>query len=61
MGFEMAASDSRAIIWGIILIVVAVVTGLRKPSKSEAERIARLDRAMMKTKDDPIEPARFVP
>ena len=57
----MAASDSRAIIWGIILIVVAVVTGLRKPSKSEAERIARLDRAMMKTKDDPIEPARFVP
>jgi len=50
-----------AIIWGIALIVLAIVTGLRRPDKSEAKRIARLDKAMMRTKDDPIEPARFVP
>lgn len=50
-----------AMIWGVGLIVLAIVAGLRKPDKSEAERIARLDKAMMKTKDDAIEPARFVP
>lgn len=50
-----------AIIWGITLTVLAIVMGLRKRDKSQRERIARLEQAMMKTKDDPIEPARFVP
>ena len=48
------------IVVGLIALVVALVVDLRKSPEQEAERIKRQDEAM-KTKDDPNEPARFVP
>ena len=51
-----------ALVMGIGLIVIALVAGIRKSSRSETAMIQRLDEAMKKgCKDDPIEPARFVP
>jgi len=49
-----------AIVLGLALVVLAVIVGRRKRDKT-LERIARIEEAMMKTRDDPIEPARFVP
>lgn len=50
-----------ALAGGVALIVTGFVAALRKPDKAEAERIRRLDEAMMKaSRDDPNEPARFV-
>jgi len=48
------------IVVGLIALVVALVVDLRTWPEQEAERIKRQDEGM-KTKDDPNEPARFVP
>jgi len=50
-----------AVVVGMTLIWVVVVIRLRKRRKSAIDGISRLEEAMMKSKDDPIEPARFVP
>jgi hypothetical protein len=48
--------------WGILLIVMGFISALRKLAKNEEHRITRLDEAMKKgSRDDPNEPARFVP
>lgn len=47
-----------AIVVGLCLIMFAAVMGFRKPDK---KGIDQLGKALSKTKDDPIEPARFVP
>ena len=46
-----------AIVAGACLIMFAAVMGFRKPDKG----IGQLGKALSKTEDDPIEPARFVP
>jgi len=48
------------VVVGLIALVVALVVDVRTSPEQEAERIKRQDEAM-KTKDDPNEPARFVP
>jgi hypothetical protein len=51
-----------ALVWGAVLIVVGLIAALRKPDKAEAEKIQRLAEQMSKaSRDDPDEPARFVP
>jgi len=51
-----------ALVWGAVLIVMGFIAALRKPDKAEAEKIRRLDEQMKKaSRDDPDEPARFVP
>jgi hypothetical protein len=50
-----------AVVVGMALLWVGVVIGLSKRHKSAVGGISRLEEAMMKSKDDPIEPARFVP
>jgi hypothetical protein len=42
-----------AIVLGLALVVLAVIVGRRKRDKT-LERIARIEEAMMKTRDDPI-------
>jgi len=47
---------------GVLLIVLGFVAALRKPGKAEAERIRRSDEMMKGAfRDDPNEPARWVP
>jgi hypothetical protein len=51
-----------ALVWGAVLIIMGFIAALRKPDKAEAEKIRRLDEQMKKaSRDDPDEPARFVP
>lgn len=51
-----------ALVGGILLIALGFVAALRKPDKAEAERIRRSDEMMKKSfRDDPQEPARWVP
>jgi|HubBroStandDraft_2_1064218.scaffolds.fasta_scaffold139402_3 hypothetical protein len=51
-----------ALIGGILLIIMGFVAALRKPAKGEAERIKRSDEMMPgAVRDDPNEPARWVP
>lgn len=51
-----------AILGGVLLIVLGFVAALRKPGKAEAERIRRSDEMMKGAfRDDPNEPARWVP
>jgi len=51
-----------ALVWGAVLIVMGFIAALQKPDKAEAEKIRRLDEQMKKaSRDDPDEPARFVP
>jgi hypothetical protein len=51
-----------ALVWGAVLIVVGSMAALREPDKAEAEKIKRLDEQISKaSRDDPDEPARFVP
>ena len=51
-----------ALVWGAVLIVVGLIAALRKPDKAEPEKIERLAEQMLKaSRDDPDEPARFVP
>jgi len=46
------------IVVGVRLIMFAPVVGFRKPDKKGIEQLGK---ALSKTKDDPIEPARLVP
>ena len=46
-----------AIVVGVCLILFTAVMGSRRPDKG----IEQFGKALSKTKDDPIEPARFVP
>jgi len=58
MSYEMASVlIFGAIVVGVCLTMCAAVMGFRKPDRG----IDQLGRALSKTKDDPIEPARFVP
>jgi hypothetical protein len=41
--------------------VSAAVIAFRKSDKTRIKGIARLGKALSESKDDPIEPARFVP
>ena len=50
-----------AIVLGIGFTFLGAVVVLRKRRKAALDSIARLEDAMMKSKDDPFEPARFVP
>lgn len=51
-----------ALLGGSVLIGLGFTTALRKPEKAEGERIRRSDEGMKKAiRDDPNEPARFVP
>ncbi len=52
-----------AIAGGVILVAMGFVAALRKPDRDEeAQRMKLQDDAMMKaSRDDAIEPARFVP
>jgi hypothetical protein len=51
-----------AIFGGLILIVLGFVAALQKSDKREDERIKRSDERMKKAfRDDPNEPARWVP
>lgn len=46
---------------GLVLIAIVVIFELRKTPKQEEEMIEREDKAISKVKDDPNEPARWVP
>jgi hypothetical protein len=51
-----------ALLGGVTLVALGFVAALRKPDKAEIERIRRSDEKMRKaSRDDPNEPARFVP
>jgi hypothetical protein len=50
-----------AIVAGIDLIMLAAVIAFRKSDKTRIKGIARLGKTLSESKDDPIEPARFVP
>ena len=51
-----------ALFGGVLLIVLGFIAALRKPGKAEAERIRRSDEMMKRAfRDDPNEPARWVP
>jgi hypothetical protein len=51
-----------AIVGGILLIAMGFIAAVRKPDKAEAERIRRSDEMMRgAVRDDPNEPARWVP
>jgi hypothetical protein len=51
-----------ALLGGVLLIVLGFIAALRKPDKAEAERIRRSDEMMRGAfRDDPNEPARWVP
>lgn len=44
------------------MVVLGFITALRKPDRTEAESIKRMDEGMNKSSsDDPNDPARFVP
>jgi len=58
MSYEVASVlIFGAIVVGVCLIMFAAVLGVRKPDKG----IDQFGKALSKTKDDPIEPARLVP
>ena len=46
---------------GLVSIAIVVIFELRKTPNQEAEMIEREDKAMSKVKDDPNEPAKWVP
>jgi hypothetical protein len=46
---------------GLASIAIVVIFELRKTPKQEAEMIEHEDEALSKVKDDPNEPARWVP
>jgi len=46
---------------GLVLIAFVVIFELRKTPKQEAEMIKREDKVMSEVRDDPNEPARWVP
>ena len=46
---------------GLVSIAIVVIFELRKTPKQEVKMIEREDEAMSKVKDDPNEPARWVP
>ena len=50
-----------AVFVGLVLMVIALASELRKSSKQEAETIARQDEAMTDARDDLNDPARWVP
>ncbi len=50
-----------AAVVGLVLIAVVVIFELRKTPKREAEMIKREDEVMSEVRDDPNEPARWVP
>jgi hypothetical protein len=50
-----------AIVAGIDLIMLSAVIAFRKSDKTRIKGIARLGKALSDTKEDPIEPVRFVP
>jgi hypothetical protein len=62
-GGRVSSSDLliAAALVGLVLIAIAVIFEFRKTPKQEAEMIEREDKAMSKVKDDPNEPARWVP
>jgi len=51
---------AAVIVIGLVALVVGLAVDLSKTPQQEAEMIKRQDSAI-KTKDDPNEPARFVP
>ena len=50
-----------AVFAGLVFFAVALILELRTSPKEEARRIELQNQMMVKVKDDPNEPARFVP
>jgi hypothetical protein len=50
-----------AVFIGLLLIAIVLIVELRKTPGQEAEMIEREDKEISKTRDDPNEPARWVP
>jgi hypothetical protein len=50
-----------AVLGGVVLVILGFMSALRRPDKAEAERIRHSDEMMKRVRDDPNEPARFVP